>query len=639
MRHLLASRAAAAALGLICALSLLPAPALACGGFFCSLAQPVDQSAERILFAVEDEEVTAHIQISYQGPAEEFSWVLPLPAVPEVGVGTEQLFTALHQITDPTFTVDWQPSPSCDLTGACGCDFRSGFGDDSIQAASAPADEDGDGVQVLAEGAVGPYDFKVVAAGDGGALFNWLNENDYDQPDSAAPIIEHYVGLDMVFLALKLQKDAAAGDIRPVTLKYAAPSLACIPLRLTSIAAQPDMPIYAWVLGGARAIPTNFFHAVLNARAYPWLRCARQTGATPLCGVWYEGPGIDCRQAYVDLVTRAADTAGGRAFVTEYAGSTEGARERVYAEGMVNTEGLRETTDAAEFMGGLMAYGYNRRFGADTRALLLQHIPLPVAGEGVPEECTEQRSFYTQWGFDRCRDHMPADWTFDPNALVDGIEERIIKPLQEAQALVDAYPYMTRLFTTLSADEMTRDPFFSFNPDLPDVSNEHRISATMHCASGDPASPFAITLGFGPDDETVVPVSVADRSCGLSLQLEGEVASEAGALAELQLLSATGEPVSVPLNEAADEDARLNDDMPPPVGLPKAPSVRPTASLQDNLGTFGTRPADRQAAVLPPSPISGGCHAGASGSLGGAAWLALCGLAVLLGRRRQRFEA
>ena len=39
------------------ALMLLPSPALACGGMFCDAVQPVDQAAERIVFAwAEDEE-------------------------------------------------------------------------------------------------------------------------------------------------------------------------------------------------------------------------------------------------------------------------------------------------------------------------------------------------------------------------------------------------------------------------------------------------------------------------------------------------------------------------------------------------------------------------------------------------------
>ena len=84
------------------ALILSSQPAQACGGFFCSFNRPVNQVGEQILFSVEGTKVTAQIQIQYQGEAENFSWVLPLPAVPDVKVGIDQIFTALRATTNPS---------------------------------------------------------------------------------------------------------------------------------------------------------------------------------------------------------------------------------------------------------------------------------------------------------------------------------------------------------------------------------------------------------------------------------------------------------------------------------------------------------------------------------------------------------
>ena len=58
---------------------LTPAAALACGGFFCSNNQPVNQAAERIVFAYDGEQVHMHIRITYEGPESEFGWILPVP--------------------------------------------------------------------------------------------------------------------------------------------------------------------------------------------------------------------------------------------------------------------------------------------------------------------------------------------------------------------------------------------------------------------------------------------------------------------------------------------------------------------------------------------------------------------------------
>src|SRR6187551_1490867 len=79
--------------------------AQACGGFFCGRA-PVDQTAERILFEVGDESVTMTTQISYNGAAEDFAWVLPLFEVPDpdsLAVFPQRALTGLDAATGPIF--------------------------------------------------------------------------------------------------------------------------------------------------------------------------------------------------------------------------------------------------------------------------------------------------------------------------------------------------------------------------------------------------------------------------------------------------------------------------------------------------------------------------------------------------------
>lgn len=85
-------------LGALCA----PDQAEACGGFFCSQQAPVNQAAERIIFSQNgDGTVTAVVQILYEGPSEEFAWVLPVPGIPDVGVSSDIVFTRLQAATNP----------------------------------------------------------------------------------------------------------------------------------------------------------------------------------------------------------------------------------------------------------------------------------------------------------------------------------------------------------------------------------------------------------------------------------------------------------------------------------------------------------------------------------------------------------
>ncbi len=83
-----------------------------------------------------------------------------------------------------------------------------------------------------------------------------------DGPKSE-PLLDEYVQKGFKFLGIKLQNGQDSGDIKPIalTMSEQAP---CVPLKLTPIAATPEMPILVWVLGEGRAVPTNFIHAVAN---------------------------------------------------------------------------------------------------------------------------------------------------------------------------------------------------------------------------------------------------------------------------------------------------------------------------------------------------------------------------------------
>ncbi len=252
-------RAAAAVLALV---SAAPRSAQACGGFFCSNV-PVDQTGERVLFAVDKASVTAHIQILYTGEAEKFAWVLPLPTEPtDIGVGTDLVFRKLEQATDPQFQLNWANTPNCYPP-------YWGFAEDAA-AGGGPPNAGGPksgGVEILLQKEVGPFDATVLkgtTADSGEAVFEWLNKNGYVQPPQSKDLVNTYVAENHVFVAVKLQKDQKVGDIQPLVLKFPFPG-SCVPLRLTSIAATQDMDVWVYMLGQHRAVPMNFFLPTLTS--------------------------------------------------------------------------------------------------------------------------------------------------------------------------------------------------------------------------------------------------------------------------------------------------------------------------------------------------------------------------------------
>jgi Uncharacterized protein conserved in bacteria (DUF2330) len=159
----------------------------------------------------------------------------------------------------------------------------------------------------------------------------------------------------MDFLAMKLQPKKEVKDIQPVKMTYKS-SKPMIPLRLTAVAANPDMAVVTWIFAKSQAEPENYAKIAIPNNEIIF---------SPFSG-----------NNYTSLVSQAADRNNGQAFVTEFAGPT-------------------------------------KDLGAT-----------------------------------------------DPTL----------------STLLRQYPYLTRVYTRLSPEEMTVDPVFRFNPDLPTISNVHDLS-------------------------------------------------------------------------------------------------------------------------------------------------------------------
>ena len=282
----------------------------ACGGLFCgqpTLGQtsvPVDQTAERILFEVNDDgSVTATVEISYAGDPADFSWILPVPATPtDVDVAPASILRLLDRATVPTII---PPPTTCSNAPP---PFAGGAAD-----AGAAADSGGfadGGVTVTPLPNAGPYgDIVVVESTDPDALVAWLNDNGYLVTPAMEPAIDAYVLEGQKFLAMKLQPTSAVDDIVPV--RFTCPGQAPhIPLRLTALASLPEMSIVAFIAGAGRYRPMSYRDFTVDPALVRWDRRAG-------------------RYNYAALVSYLVDEEGGKAFAVERAQSAAVTKQRV----------------------------------------------------------------------------------------------------------------------------------------------------------------------------------------------------------------------------------------------------------------------------------------------------------------------
>ena len=467
----------------------------------------------------------------------------------------------------------------------------------------------GKSVEVVEEAQIGPYEAQLIKATDTDALFTWLNDNGYYQDEKARPILQEYVKQEFVFLGLRLQSGKDTGDLKPValTLGELAP---CVPLRLTSIAATPGMPILTFVLGEHRAVPKNHLHAQVNPKALIW-------------------PGAS---NYTEVLGKAIDQASGHAFITEYAGPTGQFALQFYGRNAGSKDSIEAAATLAELTAAYQNHGYPQD-GVWT-ALLMKHVPMPEGLMGWAYGCP----FDEELGKYSCVDSPDQNWvtpeaefygsldywsrldglelTIDLEGLRADIQSQVVAPLKRVQALFDKTKVLTRLYTSLDPEEMTKDPIFAFNPDLPLVPRAGNAEVSVSLHNGFQCGMTGRATVAYPDGTSHV--FACDNFCQ---QATWGPVLDAEPLKLAEVLDEQGDGLPVHTDDVGRVDMQLTLAQVGQASLPDGFEVKP--------------PAEAKRVTLDPGLASSGCTA-AFGTTGSApvGLLAFFMLAIVALRRR-----
>jgi len=167
------------------------------------------------------------LSTSFKGDADNFAWVIPTPARPEVAKASSEIFTALQELTEVTEDQKIRPM--------IGLEYGM---KDATQS-----------VHVLEEKTIEYYDIAVLAADDKDALANWLNENGYYFPKPYAYVLDSYIKNRWFFTAVKITKDVDAavlkqnmwsGSLIPLQLKFST-NKPVYPLKISSVINEPKV--------------------------------------------------------------------------------------------------------------------------------------------------------------------------------------------------------------------------------------------------------------------------------------------------------------------------------------------------------------------------------------------------------------
>ena len=289
------------------------------------------------------------------------------------------------------------------------------------------------------EKTVGAFDVTVLQGGTSQEVSNWLATNGYASTTDTPSRLKPYVDKSYVFVAVRLTGASDVDEIHPLVVKYPG-TMPCIPLVLTAEAALDNMGIRAFFLAHGRVFPENYADVVLNDTALNWLN----RGAN-----------------YNEVVSRAVDEAPSHhGFITEFSGTSHTiSRTGIYDP---SWDAMPfETIDPHDVVTELIHQNlvvcpsFEKCQYVHPLILGLLHQYLPPQG-GLSDNkwyrnLTTETIDMTKW---------------DGAAFAHDFNERIVKPGQNAIDVLGNLPWVTRMFTMLSPDEMTADPTFNERSDL-----------------------------------------------------------------------------------------------------------------------------------------------------------------------------
>jgi len=168
---------------------------------------------------------TLILSTTFQGKAENFGWLVPTPFEPQISQASDELFTALDDLTTPKYRTE--PLP---LLGA------------PPQGSEVPKTEDNTPT-IIQTTKVGIFDITVLKAKDTDGLTKWLEKNDYPYPTDREYLLKSYIGKDWYFAVAKVDSGAISsassylqsGHASPIQLTFKSDQIV-YPLKISGLA-------------------------------------------------------------------------------------------------------------------------------------------------------------------------------------------------------------------------------------------------------------------------------------------------------------------------------------------------------------------------------------------------------------------
>jgi hypothetical protein len=195
--------AAVVVVAVLMSAALVSRPAQAFCGFYVGSADAkLFNGATQVVLMRDGLRTVLSMQNDYQGPAEGFALVVPVPVVLQkenVKTLRKDVFERVDRVTAPRLVEYWEQDP-CDVNNEKGVYIRGGGGQIALSSGSVLSL----GVTVEARFTAGEYDIVILSAKDSTGLDTWLRRERYKIPEGAEPFLRPYVQSGSKFFVAKV---------------------------------------------------------------------------------------------------------------------------------------------------------------------------------------------------------------------------------------------------------------------------------------------------------------------------------------------------------------------------------------------------------------------------------------------------
>ena len=231
-----------------------------CGFYVAKADAKLFNKSSQVIIARDGDHTVITMSNDYQGDAEDFAMVVPVPEVlkeSDIRVVQQFIFDKLDAYTAPRLVEYWDPNPcyvprprrqysmSKSVTNAP-------MEDDMAEV----MEEDESGVTIEATYTIGEYDILILSAKESHGLKTWLLDNGYKVPSDAEEVLNPYITDGMKFFVVKVnleqQKALGMQTLRPLQIQFNS-SRFMLPIRLgmaNSSGATQDLIIYSFTKKG-----------------------------------------------------------------------------------------------------------------------------------------------------------------------------------------------------------------------------------------------------------------------------------------------------------------------------------------------------------------------------------------------------